>query len=111
MKNEAFGGRQPLTTVLRERRTGRLSVKEVCDGWQRKAVAGPPQLEILSDGFYFPLLSQLGSSGRQRGSSRKKVLPGQCTLGRIGMETTELESCTGQNPSSDWTPLCLRNII
>lgn len=71
MKNEAFGGRQPLTTVP--------SVKEVCDGWQREAVAGPPQLEILSDGFYFPLLSQLGSGGRQRGSSRKKapeVLPG-----------------------------------
>lgn len=78
-ENDAFGGRQPLTTVLRERMTGRLGVKEVCDGGQREAVTGPPQLEILSDGFYFQLLSQPGSGGRQRGSSRKKapkVLPG-----------------------------------
>lgn len=63
MKNDTFGVRQPLTTAP--------SGKEECDGWQREAVAGPPQLEILSDGFYFPLLSQLGSGGRQRGSSRK----------------------------------------
>lgn len=48
-------------------------MNEMHDGSQRAAVADPLQPENLLDGFYFLLISQLGSGGRQRGSTREKA--------------------------------------